>query len=39
MFSAGPLLHLNELKEQLIGDGHGEDVVDAKIMPQCIIVM
>ena len=30
--SIGPLLHLNDLKEQLLGDGLGEDVVDAKIM-------
>ena len=36
MSSTGPLLHLNELKEQLLGDGIGEDVVDAKIMHQCI---
>ena len=35
----GPLLHLNELKEPLLGDGLGEDVVDAKIMHQCIKVL
>ena len=39
MSSAGPLLHLNEMKEQLLGDGIGEDVVDAKIMHQCIKVL
>ena len=32
MSSMAPLLHLNELKEQILGDGLGEDVVDAKIM-------
>ena len=37
--SSGPLLHLNELKEQLLGDGLGEDVVDAKIMHQFIKVL
>ena len=37
--STGPLLHLNELKEQLLGDGLGEAVVDAKIMHQCIKVL
>ena len=37
--SKGPLFHLNELKEQLLGDGLGEDVMDAKIMHQCINVM
>ena len=37
--SVGPLLHLNELKEQLLGDGLGEDVVDANIMHQCIYVL
>ena len=36
---AGPLLHLNDLKEQILGDGLGEDVVDAKIMHQCIKVL
>ena len=36
-FSADPLLHLNELKEQLLGDGLGEDVVDAKIMHQSVV--
>ena len=36
MSSPGPLLHLNELEEQLLGDGLGEDVVDANIMHQCI---
>ena len=35
----GHVLHLNELKEQLLGDGLGEDVVDAKIMHQCIKVL
>ena len=39
MSLAGPFLHLNELKEQLLGDGLGEDVVDAKIMHQCIKVL
>ena len=39
MSSTGPLLHLNELKEQLLGDGLREDVVDAKIMHQCIKVL
>ena len=39
MSSAGPLLHLNDLEEQLLGDGLGEDVVDAKIMHQCIKVL
>ena len=34
--STGPLLYLNELKDQLLGDGLGEYVVDAKIMHQCI---
>ena len=38
-YSTGPLIHLNELKEQLLGDGLGEDVVDAKIMHQCIKVL
>ena len=33
MSSTGPLIHLNELKEQLLG----EDVVDAKIMHQCVV--
>ena len=37
MSSAGPLLHLNELKEQILGDGLGEDVVDAKIMHQSVV--
>ena len=37
--SACPLLHLNELKEQLLVHGLGEDVVDAKIMHQCIKVL
>ena len=27
MSSAGPIFHLNELKQQLLGDGLGEDVV------------
>ena len=31
-FLVGSLFHLNELKEQLLGDGLGEDVVDAKIL-------
>ena len=35
MSSTGPLLHLNELKEQLFSDGLGEYVVDSKIMHQC----
>ena len=35
MSSIGPLLHLNELKEQLLGDVLGEDVVNTKIMHQC----
>ena len=39
MSSKGPLLHLNELKEQLLGDGLDEDVVDAKIMHQCIDIV
>ena len=39
MSSMGPLLHLNELKENILGDGLGEDVVDAKIMHQCIKVL
>ena len=39
MSSSGHLLHFNELKEQLLGDGLGEDVVDAKIMHQCIKVL
>ena len=39
MSSSGPLLHLNELEEQLPGDGLGEDVVDAKIMHKCIKVL
>ena len=39
MSSMAPLLHLNELKEQILGDGLGEDGVDAKIMHQCIKVM
>ena len=30
--STGHLLHLDELKEQILGDGLREDVVDAKIM-------
>ena len=36
MSSKIPLLYLNELKDQLLGDGLGEYVVDAKIMHQCI---
>ena len=39
MSSAGPLLHLNQPKEQILGDGIGKDVVDAKIMHQCIKVL
>ena len=39
MSSEIPLLHLNELKEQLLGDGHDEDVMDANIMHQCINVL
>ena len=39
MYSAGPIIHLNKLKEQLLGDGLGEDVVYAKIMHQCIKVL
>ena len=30
--SIGPLLHLNDLEQKIIGDGLGEDVADAKIM-------
>ena len=37
MYSTGPLLHLNELKEQLLSDRLGEDVVDAKIMHQSVV--
>ena len=37
MSSKSPLLHLNELKEKLLGDGLGEDVVDAMIMLQCVV--
>ena len=37
MSSMGPLIHLNEFKGQLLGDGIGEDVVDAKIMHQCVV--
>ena len=37
--STGPLFHLNELKEQRLGDVLGEYVVDAKIMHQCLNVM
>ena len=33
------LLHMNDLNEQLLGDRLGEDVVDAKIMHQCINVL
>ena len=36
-FSGRPLLHLNELKEQLLGDGLGEDAVDAKIMYPSVV--
>ena len=36
---AGPLLHLNKIKEQILGGVLGEDVVDAKIMHQCIKVL
>ena len=39
MSSTGPFLHLNEMKEQLLGDGLGKDIVDAKIMHQCIKVL
>ena len=39
MSSTGHILHLNELKEKFLGDGLGEDVVDAKIMHQCIKVL
>ena len=39
MSSVGLVLHLNELKEQLLGDGLGEDVVDAKIMHDSINVL
>ena len=38
MSSVDPLIHLNDLKEQLLGDGLGKDVVDAKIMHQCFKV-
>ena len=37
--SIGPILHLNDLKEKLLGDGLSEDVVDVKIMHQCIKVL
>ena len=36
MHSEGPLIHLNEMKEQILGDGLGEYVVEAKIIHQCI---
>ena len=38
-YSTCPLIHLNELKEQHLGNGLGEDVVEAKIMHQCISVV
>ena len=31
------LLHLNEPKKQILGDGLGEDVVGAKIMHQSVV--
>ena len=37
MSPAGPLLHFNELKEQILGDELGEDVVDANIMHQSVV--
>ena len=37
MSSRSPLIHLNELKEQLLGDGLGEAGVDAKIMHQSVV--
>ena len=39
IYSMGPLLQFNDLKEQLLGDGLGEDVVDAKIMHHYIKVL
>ena len=39
IYSMGILLHLNEMKEQILGNGINEDVVDAKIMHQCINVL
>ena len=38
-YSIGPLLQLNELKEQLLCDGLGEYVVDARIMHQYFKVL
>ena len=37
MSSTCLLLHMNELNEQILGDIVGEDVVDAKIMHQCVV--
>ena len=37
MSSTCPLLYQNDLKEQLLGDGLGEYVVDAKIMHQSVV--
>ena len=37
--SIGLRIHLNELNEQLLDERLDEDVVDAKIMNQCIIVL
>ena len=37
MSSISPLIHLNELKEQLLGDALGEAGVDAKIMHQSVV--
>ena len=35
MSSVGPLIHLNEMEEELLG----EDILDAKIMHECIEVL
>ena len=37
MYSKYLILHLSEIKEQLLSDRLGEDVVDAKIMHQCVV--
>ena len=37
MSSTSPLLHLYELKEQILGDGLGEAVVGGRIMHQSVV--